>query len=242
MTPEQIAQLEADRRKREEELLLLLLLLSGYIVRERAASEDAIRTILFAFGVNLIAESMADMHLDAFRLYAATLPDRDELIRQYTATAREAAEAMAVTMSQGVADAGGDVAEGLRLAGYSLSDANGIELGAERNLVLASNAGLFMGAAALFGIGAVTGLRHVSVLDDATTEICNERAFLQLRVDDPYWLSNFPSLHWNCRSIIVPLTGRFAVSGTLPTIPPLPGFGRMPDFVRAMIRQVGRAA
>jgi uncharacterized protein with gpF-like domain len=90
------------------------------------------------------------------------------------------------------------------------------------------------GAAALDG---VTGLRHVSTVDDRTTAICLERDGLQLPLDDPYWQSNTPALHFRCRSVLVPLTHDFEPSARLPTVPPMAGFGAAPaGFIQSFQR------
>jgi hypothetical protein len=82
----------------------------------------------------------------------------------------------------------------------------------------------------------VTGLRHLSVLDSGTTEICRERDGLQLPISDPYWRSGgVPSLHWRCRSVLEPLFHDFEPSQWRPVTQPMPGFGMNPvPFIRAV--------
>jgi hypothetical protein len=100
-----------------------------------------------------------------------------------------------------------------------------VDLGAERAVVTAHNGGILAGAAALDG---VTGLAHRSVLDEVTTDICRERNGLMLPLDDPYWTSNVPALHYRCRSVLVPIVGDFTPSDWRPTVPPMAGFGAAP--------------
>jgi hypothetical protein len=243
VTPEQIEQIERERREREDEYVLLLLLLLALGFSQGGDDRlTFLRRLLLTLGVITIAESMADSHLAAFAILAigAQATGRDELIRQYTPMAREAADAMVDTLTAETARAGGDVSEGLRLAGYSRSNSTGLELGAERNVVTASNAGLFEGAAAKFGLDAILGFRHVSFLDEVTTDICRERHGLSLPTAHRYWRDNWVSLHFHCRSWIVPLVEPFTPSETLPTTPPMDGFGRAPLPVLMLLDRVGR--
>lgn len=204
--------------------------------RLAAGTLAALRRILTTFGVAEIAGSMADAHLDAFEVYEPSVNravERDSLILDYTAAASEMVKAMLDTIeSAGAAT----LAEALKLAGYTRSDSTGLELGAERQIVTASNAGLLDGAIVRHGRGGITGLRHISVIDDRTTKICTDRDTLALPVLDPYWLLNWPSLHWRCRSTVVPIVGRFKASNWRPKTPPDVGFGRMPTAVRKMLR------
>jgi SPP1 gp7 family putative phage head morphogenesis protein len=198
----------------------------------------ALRRILTTFGVPEIAGSMADAHLDAFKVYEPSLnraPDRETLIRDYSQAATEMVNAILEAIQQA---GGSTLAESLLLAKYSRSDSTGLELGAERQIVTASNAGLLNGAIVRHGRGGITGLRHVSVIDDGTTKICTDRDGLALPVLDTYWLLNYPSLHWRCRSTVVPIVGRFKASNWRPRTPPDVGFGRMPTAVRKMLRSL----
>jgi SPP1 gp7 family putative phage head morphogenesis protein len=52
----------------------------------------------------------------------------------------------------------------------------------------------------------VTGVEHSSILDDRTTKICDERDGTQYRLDDPNLRANTPPLHYQCRSILTPIT------------------------------------
>lgn len=259
MTDAQFKKLEDDRRKREEELLILLLLLFGGAVgpelvggaeagtgtpgmpqRATGADLSALQRDLLTQGVSEIAESMADSHLDAFAIYQPTGsggPPRDTLIRQYSPSALEMVNAMLETLARAGASVE-TLAEALVKAKYTRSNATGIEIGVERQIVSASNAGLFGGAFAKYGTGGgVTGLRHHSVIDDVTSAQCKERDGLQLPTSDPYWLVNWPSLHARCRSVIVPLVGPFKASTWRPVTPPDVGFGRAPASVLPLLNR-----
>lgn len=252
MTPEQLAELERRREEREDELILLLLLLLALGVSETDGADNRTAALAAIVGPRAaveIAESMADMHADAFPIYRAglTLPDREELIRLYAPTGRVASDAMLDTIAEAIVAAGGDVALGMLNAGYGRTNTAGLELGAERNIVTASNAGLL--AAAVATGETVTGLEHLSVIDDRTTDICQERNTLRLPVSHPYWLKNWPSLHWRCRSIIVPLTGEFESGTGEPRhvrigtyTSPEPGFGIAPPIVVQMLERVSRGS
>lgn len=74
----------------------------------------------------------------------------------------------------------------------------------------------------------VKGLRHESILDERTTDICRERDGVALPLNHSYWNRNRPPLHWRCRSILLPILKDFTPTpdSELPIIAPMPGFGR----------------
>lgn len=47
--------------------------------------------------------------------------------------------------------------------------------------------------------------RFVAVLDSRTSQICRDLNGVILRADDPFWQSNYPPRHFNCRSRVVAL-------------------------------------
>ena len=76
-----------------------------------------------------------------------------------------------------------------------------------------------------------------AILDGRTTDICTARDGTTLRHDDPWWLSNFPPLHFNCRTNIRAATEVEAemadASKRLPPLdadPPGDTFGRPPPL------------
>jgi len=75
-------------------------------------------------------------------------------------------------------------------------------------------------------------LMYDAVLDSRTTEICRVRDGVVRPADDPFWQSNWPPLHHNCRSGVRALTRaeaeRRGVTQTLPSLPPQEGFGLSP--------------
>ncbi len=72
-----------------------------------------------------------------------------------------------------------------------------------------------------------------AVLDARTTPICRARDGTVLPADDPWWQSNTPPLHFNCRSGIRALTEadakRRGITETPTAEPPEEGFGLPPD-------------
>jgi SPP1 gp7 family putative phage head morphogenesis protein len=76
------------------------------------------------------------------------------------------------------------------------------------------------------------GFVHRSILDSSTTVICEDRNGLRLPKDDPYWLSNFPPLHFNCRSVLMPVLTDGPWSDWRPTVPSMAGFGASPIAFR----------
>jgi SPP1 gp7 family putative phage head morphogenesis protein len=232
MTAEEIKRIDEERRRREDELLLLLLLLLARAVSDSPDDRfdvTPLAVVMRDHGVREIAESMADAHLDA-----SGVGDRNTLVREYDPSARAMADAIVETV---IRTGGTTLADALLASHYSRSDSEGLRLGAERQIVSAHNAGLIAGAVTAYD---VTALRHVSVIDDATTVICRQRDGLVLYIDDPYWLANWPSLHWRCRSIVEPVRGPYVVSTTYPMRPADDGFGVAPMTVVNALR--GRVA
>lgn len=264
MTDAEIKELDDKRRQREEEMVALLLILFGFSVeqsiagagggaaspaaRARVTAESSaspadtslshVEHLLKTEGVKIIAESMAESHLDAYQIYEPSLakaPDLEALAKQYASQAAEMAKAMVKAIER----AGGDtLADSLLLAKYSLSDSKNIAVGAERQIVIASNVGVIDGAFNRQSGPKLSGFRHRSVLDDATTKICEGRDGYQLPARSAYWVSNWPGLHGGCRSVIEPIFGGFAVSSPRHLEPPDVGFGRMPAYMRQMIRRM----
>ncbi len=72
-----------------------------------------------------------------------------------------------------------------------------------------------------------------AILDARTTVICRERDGTVLPADDPWWRSNTPPLHFNCRSGIRALTEadakRRGITEAPTAEPPEEGFGLPPD-------------
>lgn len=248
--PEKI---EQARRRREDELLLLLLLLSDEARKDTVVAlryDFPIQTVLantYERAIPVIAGAMADAHADSFRRVSRFTgediapPDPIATATIYEGHAREAAQAMASRLYDAVTAAQneqtGFSAKALTRtafdeAGYTRTNPTALDAGTERAIVFASNVGMI---AASSRSSLVTGLRHISVLDQHTTEICRERDNLRLPLDDFYWPRNIPQLHWRCRSIVMPIIGSFVASEIYPITPPDPGFGvAPPGFIEAL--------
>jgi hypothetical protein len=71
------------------------------------------------------------------------------------------------------------------------------------------------------------GFRHVSILDNRTSRICEQRGrpSLQLPKEHWYWAQGVPPLHPHCRSLLLPVMTDGPWSETLPTEPVVPGWG-----------------
>jgi hypothetical protein len=155
---------------------------------------------------------------------AADLADKTAAaVSRIVAGAVEEAEATGVNAAKTVRLIG----EAFDAAGMTHARSHAAEAAAERLIVTTYGAGMRDAFEIKFA-DRVTGYRHVSVLDDGTTEICRERADLKLPTSDPFWKTNFPSLHWGCRSCLMPIVGKFQPSETYPTTRPSPGFGIAP--------------
>ena len=199
----------------------------------------------------VIAEQMALTEIDgmkrAFRLAGSKVPPMDDatfdrIATGYAAEAREVADATwtviqsklvpayAASRSQGVNEAVKAIRLAFKDAGVTKDDSSTLERGIERQVVQKFNVGLWRGANTIIDPKHhLVGFKHASVIDDGTTDICRERDGLTLPPEDPYWRTNWPGLHWGCRSIAFPLFGESIQASTrLPTIPPAPGFGLAP--------------
>lgn len=253
------------RRREDELLIILLALMGTARVRATDAAVDgfdvvtAIRNTIVGISnrpgaIPDIAKTMAKAHGDGFRRVALTAGVRSvtradagtlaALIELYTPQARAAAVAMAESLIERVRAAlfnrGPDttirtaVAGAFDTDGFSRTNATAIDLATERAVVTAHNGGVFSAVRGRPDLE-VTGLAHITINDGRETDICHDRIGLVLRVDDPYWLTNAPQLHWRCRSTIQPRFGDVQFSEWRPTVPPMPGFGRgpLPPFARA---------
>lgn len=75
--------------------------------------------------------------------------------------------------------------------------------------------------------GFVVALRYAAVLDSSTTEICEQLNDLEFATDSEVWDDYRPPNHFNCRSILVPITevdGWDGQESDLPDVQPQEGF------------------
>lgn len=73
------------------------------------------------------------------------------------------------------------------------------------------------------------GFRFSAVLDTRTTNICRACHGTKVPVDSPWIQTRTPPLHFNCRSVLLPIFRDFTPTETLPWTPwPMPGFGHAP--------------
>lgn len=75
----------------------------------------------------------------------------------------------------------------------------------------------------------VEGLEYSAVLDDSTTEICRELNGLKLATDNEAWDTLRPPNHYNCRSLLIPITVIDEWDGQedpVPQVEPAVGFTR----------------
>lgn len=74
----------------------------------------------------------------------------------------------------------------------------------------------------------VEALEYAAVLDSSTTEICRELDGKVYRADSPEWDEIRPPNHFNCRSVLVPVTtidGWDGIESQVPRVEPAEGFG-----------------
>jgi SPP1 gp7 family putative phage head morphogenesis protein len=73
----------------------------------------------------------------------------------------------------------------------------------------------------------VQALEYASVLDDHTTEICTELNGATWSTDNPLWDTYMPPNHYNCRSVVIPITqvdGWDGQESPVPEVQPQDGF------------------
>lgn len=161
---------------------------------------------------------------------ANVLPTYQQAVTRY---AGEMARTLTDRIGEAMADApdlnakqmAAAVAKTLADEGYGKDDPYLLETCTERMVIGAHGGGMWSGWQDREGL---LGFEHVSVLDDGTTAICTVRAGFSRPKDDPYWLTNWPALHWGCRSVPTPVFREREWSTDYPTIPPAPGFGLAP--------------
>lgn len=75
--------------------------------------------------------------------------------------------------------------------------------------------------------GYVEALEYSAILDDNTTEICTEMDSTTWPADDERWNTYSPPLHFNCRSVLIPVVAGddWQESGD-PSVQPQAGFKR----------------
>lgn len=72
----------------------------------------------------------------------------------------------------------------------------------------------------------LTALRFTAVIDERTTTICRARDGVTLPLDSPWFFRNYPPLHFNCRSVVLPLRRQVEFTADPPDFPlPAEGFG-----------------
>jgi len=72
----------------------------------------------------------------------------------------------------------------------------------------------------------VAGLEYAATLDSRTTEFCNAYNGRRFKRNDPVWSTITPPNHFNCRSVMIPITvfDRWKPSKTLASVRPAKGF------------------
>jgi SPP1 gp7 family putative phage head morphogenesis protein len=179
---------------------------------------------------------------------AASEATRAELVGRYRPGARgqldEIRAALEDAIGRKLADAAGAdrISADVRAVTAAFESLGWLELkpfGAEREALKAVASAYAAGTGEAFNrpdVQAVmTGLRFVNPLDAKTTDICRKRTGTTLPLDHPWWFSNWPPLHYGCRSVVVPLTGNGVKFTDDPpeSPPPDPGWGRWAGMLTA---------
>ena len=70
------------------------------------------------------------------------------------------------------------------------------------------------------------GFRFSAILDERTTAVCRACDGTKVPTDSPWIQTRTPPLHFNCRSVLLPIFRDFEPTDPLPWTPwPMPGFG-----------------
>lgn len=256
MTPDEqaaIDKIEAERRQREKLLLLAMLLLASTsrthaiaAIRLGHSPLDAIRGVWLGNEaldlpgiVPALQEALIDAHAAGYQRASKLIGEEppveppDVLEDVYQPQAQQAAQQMTDTLVKRVGagfDLSGSIAKQIRGVGIAFEQ-SGYNAANPSSLVTASTLNILNG----YGNGMFEGyrvakgdifLRHYSILDEATTDICRQRNGLTLKKNNAYWRNGgWPPLHARCRSIVLVAKDAIRESSWLPTIPPAPGFG-----------------
>jgi hypothetical protein len=165
-------------------------------------------------------------------LDSAQRPDVRSKARRFLAIARESAGKAVVAVTRGLRrllglggkDRAAEARRAVLDAGYG-PGGKVAETVAETAVQLAYAAGQRDGFDAEAGED-VIGFRFVATLDKATTKYCRPLDGVKVLKNDP-WLERNGACprHYNCRSVIVPLTRPFTPTVNPPEVPAMAGFG-----------------
>ncbi len=197
-----------------------------------------------------LAKLMALAHADGYRradILAGIRPELPlnevpaDILAKYYPASRRMASAMADTLTSKINDAISEapadanargvaaiVRNAIESDGYGKDHPYLLETVAERMVVDAHGAGMWSGWQRPELNERLKGFVHKSVMTSTTTKICRERNNFSRPKEDPYWLTNYVSLHWGCRSQILAVWEDREWSAVYPTTPPAPGFGYAP--------------
>lgn len=103
-----------------------------------------------------------------------------------------------------------------------------LETTTELAVVNAHGAGMSVGSDAPEVALKIWGFKFVAVLDDVTTKICKTCNGTRLPRGDIWFKTHTPSMHFGCRSALLPIYhgAANAYATDAPDIDPMPGFGR----------------
>lgn len=198
----------------------------GVIIPEPITFEEAVK--LFKMRVPMTKQEWqeleAKLRFRAFTVARLTELDAVEAVRKRVIKAIEEGK----TLGQFWEEAGRD--ELLRRAGFHRGDPWYWETVFRTNIQTAYNAG----RAYEFKKNPPAYLEFVGIMDTRQTPICRARSGVIRRADDPFWSTNWPPLHHNCRSTVRAIhKDEYEALGlketeTLPKDLPKKGFGLNP--------------
>lgn len=112
--------------------------------------------------------------------------------------------------------------------GYTPEQPHAVEAAAEAMVGQAYSDGYAEGWQRPEAMGQVRGFRFSATLDEVTTSICRTCHGVKVLAGDPWLSFHSPPLHFNCRSVLVPIFRDFDATNPLPVVEPMAGFGRAP--------------
>lgn len=260
---QKINQVERDRKRREAELLALLLWITDDARKHaRSALKLGVAPVAAADqvilgnpstdqpgGANAVSMAMKDAYEAGYkRVYRwaskKSSPDFSLLANQYydsraSRVILSLSNKLGSVIAEGLSDIRGinDSIRALNKAlvdgGLSEKNDNYLALAAEQAIVSTYNEGMYAAYLTPEIKNDLRGFTHVSIVDPGTTNICRERDGFVRGIDDPYWLTNWPMLHFGCRSVVLPvyLDEWDGDHGDYPTTEPMDGFGQAPGFL-----------
>lgn len=200
--------------------------------------------------VSRLAVRMANTHVEAFKAVTrgtAPKPDLKEVARQYRPVAVDVADRLAGNVRRLVDTVLGNVRaadvpatinriivtmrETFDARGYSPKSPASAQAVAVTLAAQAWSAGSFAAWQHPDIWATITGFEFVTFRDERVCPVCEPRDGVKLPRDDPWWMSNYPPLHFRCRCNVWPIARDFKDKPPPDSLPVAgANFGLRPDL------------